>query len=156
MAARSRAGSELVIPPPPVRPKRPSLQESLRSIREFANMSDAQLTLLRRSMSRGNYRRGEIVFRQGDAGDSFYVVVGGEAEVAREENDAHAEDGVTRKVLATLKEGACFGERALHKKDVRYASVVATGAHGVQVMSICREDFEALFGSFANYLPDQH
>lgn len=53
----------------------------------------------------------EWVFKQGEAGDSFYIITTGEAEVIRhpEEGDGHHK---THK-LADLGQWSCFGERSL-------------------------------------------
>ena len=57
---------------------------------------------------------GEVVFRQGDVGDRYYVVESGEVEVVG--------DG---RVVATLGPGEGFGEIALLRRTRRTATVVA-------------------------------
>lgn len=61
---------------------------------------------------------GELAVREGERGDSLYVVVRGQLEVAREV------DGRLRR-LARLREGAFFGEMALLTGTPRAASVRA-------------------------------
>lgn len=65
-------------------------------------------------------KRGAAVLRQGDPGHSFFIAARGALEVLRE-----AEDG-TRAQLATLHEGAVFGEMALFSKSPRGAHVNTT------------------------------
>ncbi|HEX5655643.1 MAG TPA: cyclic nucleotide-binding domain-containing protein [Polyangiales bacterium] len=67
------------------------------------------VTLVRR-------RAGETVLTQGEAGDSFFMVARGDLEVVRE-------SGGTRTPLATLHEGALFGEMALWNRTPRTAFV---------------------------------
>lgn len=60
----------------------------------------------------------EAVFRQGDMGDSFYVVLSGEFTVQRRSNGHSVE-------LARLAAGSCFGEMALVGHHTRSATVRA-------------------------------
>lgn len=79
------------------------------------NLSEQQLWQLARTMGEGRYRKGEVVFRQGDPGDFFYVVREGQFACV---NDAGVQ-------LAAVGPGGCFGELALLKRDARAATVVA-------------------------------
>ena len=63
-------------------------------------------------------QQGERVITQGDEGTSFFLIARGEFEVAREAGD-------TRTALATLGEGAVFGEMALVARSPRTAHVTA-------------------------------
>jgi CRP-like cAMP-binding protein len=62
----------------------------------------------------------EILFRQGDAGDTLYVVESGEVV-------AYVE-GPPRRPLARLGDGAVFGEMALLTDQPRSATIAAAGA----------------------------
>ncbi len=77
---------------------------------------------------------GKTVIEQGSAGTSFYIVVRGVAEVAK--------DGVH---LAYLRSGAFFGEMALLTSSPRAASVVAHGP--LTVLELSREALGELAGS---------
>ena len=61
---------------------------------------------------------GQVVFRQGDAGDCAYFVQSGEVEVVRD-------DGGCDVVLARLGAGQYFGEMALLSSEPRNATVRA-------------------------------
>jgi uncharacterized protein YhbP (UPF0306 family) len=61
---------------------------------------------------------GEVVIRQGDPADKFFIIVEGKVEVLRED------DGETRK-LAELESGEFFGEIALMRDLARTATVRA-------------------------------
>ena len=79
-------------------------------------------------------------------GDAFYVMVlSGEAAVTRTD-DADGADGAESE-LATLADGACFGERALLKHEPRYATIRAKSK--LRTLCITRATFEAKFGPLA-------
>lgn len=61
---------------------------------------------------------GDVLFRQGDAGDALYVVVSGEVAVIA--------DGPPRVELTRLGESSFFGEIALVTEETRTATVEAT------------------------------
>jgi len=76
------------------------------------------------------YSRGELIVRQGDAGECMYVVQSGKVEVLREEDGREV-------LLAELGEGDFFGEMALFEKEVRSATIRAAG--DVRVLTIDRK-----------------
>jgi len=65
------------------------------------------------------YAAGEIVFEEGELGDSLYVIVEGEVEVLRKNDSGEL------KVLTGLAAPAFFGEMSLIDKEYRSASVRA-------------------------------
>ena len=58
------------------------------------------------------FETGEVIYRQGDAGDRFYIIKEGTVVVSKGE-------GPSLKVLDRLGDKAYFGERALVKTDTR-------------------------------------
>ncbi len=82
-------------------------------------------------------RAGEVVIKQGDVGDFFYVVVKGICRVARE--TPLNKDGVR---LAELKMGDTFGEEALIS-DVKRNATVTMVTDGV-LMRLAKNDFRKL------------
>jgi cAMP-dependent protein kinase regulator len=78
------------------------------------------------------YADEEAVIRQGERGDSFFMIADGDVAVTRDVED---EGGVT---LAQLHSGAVFGEKALVSDDPRHASVIASG--DVDVLEMKRSD----------------
>lgn len=64
------------------------------------------------------YRAGDLLFREGDLGSTFYVVIVGAVDVQKQRDGRPV-------VVASLGVGECFGEMALVRDDVRSASVVA-------------------------------
>ena len=79
------------------------------------------------------YKPGEIIVRQGDAGDCMYVVQSGKVEVIKEKDGKEVR-------LAELVEGDFFGEMALFEKGaVRSATVRPVGE--VRVLSVDKKMF---------------
>jgi len=66
------------------------------------------------------YKDGEIIIKQGESGNSMYVIQSGEVEVLRDNNGGQVQ-------LAVRKTGDFFGEMALFSKEVRSATIRALG-----------------------------
>ncbi len=79
-------------------------------------------------VSHGEVAAGVEVFHQGDAGDRFYVIEDGEADVIG--------DG---RLVRTLRTGECFGEIALLRDTPRTATVRARTT--LQLYMLSRPDF---------------
>ena len=82
-----------------------------------------------------HFEPGDVIFHQGDLGDSVYVIEHGDCDVIKEE------DGAT-KTLAILHAGDYFGEMALLSDKTRNATVQARTA--VEVLLIPKRDFDTL------------
>lgn len=97
---------------------RTSTRQLLRSRPLFASFTDAQLDHLIASARRGRYGRGEAIIEQGQAGDSMFILLHGDADV---QVAAHGHS--TR--VAGLRLGDCFGEMSLLNGEPRSATVLA-------------------------------
>jgi NADH dehydrogenase len=86
-------------------------------------------------IQRQHFEAGDIVFQQGDLGDSVYVIEEGECHVLQQK------DGATN-LLATLKAGDYFGEMALLSDQSRNATIQARTA--MNVLIIPKADFDKL------------
>jgi rhodanese-related sulfurtransferase len=82
----------------------------------FANMPPAHIESLLASFGRQAVKSGEVVVRQHEPGDYYYVIERGRALVTREVAGARIE-------LAELKAGDAFGEEALIAETSRNATV---------------------------------
>ncbi len=85
------------------------------------------------------FETGQMVCREGDRGESLYVITEGEVEVLKTV-PGHGERPVRR-----LRAGECFGEIALVSDRPRTASVRALT--GTNVLAVDREAFQALFAT---------
>lgn len=90
----------------------------LRRVKIFANMSDAELARFVEYMELKSVRQFSEVVRQGEPGDSMYMVLEGEVRVRLMINDRET-------ILATLLAGEFFGEISLFDHGPRSADVVA-------------------------------
>jgi CRP-like cAMP-binding protein len=84
----------------------------------FSCLDTDQLAMLAGGARRIRFGRGERIIRQGDAGDSMFILSHGTAEVLAEK------EGRSWPV-ATLSAGDCFGEISLLTGEPRSATVVA-------------------------------
>ncbi|HMQ16562.1 MAG TPA: FAD-dependent oxidoreductase [Phycisphaerae bacterium] len=90
-------------------------------------------------LGRAHYKAGEVIIRQGEIGDRFYIIESGEVEVVRT-----GPDGAEQR-LATRKAGESFGEVALLRGMPRTATVRCLSP--VNVITFNRDDFRTLVGS---------
>ncbi|MDP9242622.1 MAG: MFS transporter [Actinomycetota bacterium] len=112
----------------------PIALEFLRRIPIFAPLPAPSIERIAANLIAVSADAGDVIIRQGDAGDRFYVVVEGEAEVRT--------DG---RFTATLGSGSYFGEIALLKDVPRTATVAARSA--MRLLALERAPFlEAVTG----------
>lgn len=110
---------------------------NLLQTKAFHKIPPANIQAIFMRMQRVDYRTGEIVIKQGDEGDYFYVVVKGRCAVTRE--TPLNRDGIK---LAELGIGDTFGEEALISDAKRNASVAMT-TEGT-LMRLAKQDFRTL------------
>jgi CRP-like cAMP-binding protein/rhodanese-related sulfurtransferase len=110
---------------------------ALLQTKAFHKVPPANIQAVFMRMQRMDYRRGEVIIRQGDAGDYFYVVVKGTCSVTRD--TPLNKEGVR---LAELKMGDSFGEEALISEAKRNATV--TMLTDGCLMRLGKEDFKSL------------
>lgn len=94
----------------------------------FHGIDDDELTRIALTMTRRRYRRDEVIFHEGDPGDSLQVVVEGQVKITRES----AEGGEA--IVALLSPGESFGELVLLDGAPRSATATAMEATETMVM----------------------
>jgi putative ABC transport system ATP-binding protein len=97
-----------------------------------------QLTMAAAGLEPRGYAPGQIVVRQGDAADHFYIITRGEAEVLL------AHPGGNDILVNRLHAGQYFGEIALVRRVPRTATVRAGAAEGLDVMVLNGDAFRSL------------
>ncbi len=110
---------------------------ALRQVDFLAELDDTELGMLRSDVREAVFGRDEIICREGDAGDAFFVLRRGIVEVV-----ARGANGQETHV-ADLGAPAFFGEMALLTGEPRSATVRAKG--DAELLIVERAGFEALF-----------
>lgn len=116
-----------------------ALETHIRSVPVFATMPPDFIAYLRDRVELIRYSPGEVVVRQGDAADAFYLVRMGFLKVS----ERHPGGDV---VLTYLGRGSYFGEMGLLGGGVRTAT--CTALDHVDVVRIAGEDFHLMLSRF--------
>jgi len=88
--------------------------KNLRKIPFFSKFTDDQLNAMQPYLNEVHLDKNEFLFKDGDAGKTFFVIVSGEVEILSQETH-----------LATLRKGEFFGEMAFLGKCARTTSARA-------------------------------
>lgn len=115
----------------------PEIVRELRQVDFLRALNEEELRVLAASVSLESFGRGEVLVREGEPGDAFYVIRRGTVEVL-----ARAEDGRTVHIR-DLTRPAFFGEMALMTGEPRNATVRAVS--DVEVLRMDRDGFTHLF-----------
>jgi len=99
----------------------------------FQFLPEEHFEKLRALLQEENYEFGDLLVRQGEPADAFYVLVSGRARVVKSDQNGN------EIVLATLKPGDSFGESALTEGGTRTATVRCSTA--VEALRLDRDDF---------------
>jgi CRP-like cAMP-binding protein len=110
---------------------------TLLQTKSFHRIPPANIQAIFLRMQRVPYREGEVVIKQGDEGDYFYVIVSGKCIVTRE--TPLNKEGIK---LAELTVGDTFGEEALIAEAKRNATITML-TDGV-LMRLAKQDFREL------------
>ncbi|MCJ8746973.1 hypothetical protein PDJAM_G00147970 [Pangasius djambal] len=114
----------------------------LRSVSLLANLPEDKLTKIVDCLEVEYYDKGDYVIREGEEGNTFYIIANGKIKVTQSTKD-HKEP----QVINTLQKGDYFGEKALISDDVRSANIIAD-EDGVECLVIDRETFTQTVGTF--------
>ncbi len=110
---------------------------TLLQTKAFHKVPPANIQAIFMRLQRMDYRAGEVVIKQGDQGDFFYIIVKGTCVVTRE--TPLNKEGIK---LAELKMADTFGEEALISDAKRNASV--TMLTDGTLMRLGKDDFRKL------------
>lgn len=112
----------------------------LEQIEFFRDLNPRELEQISNITVGQAYKRGEIIFRQGDFSRDFYFIKTGQVEISVKDflNE--------RKVLSILKNGDFFGEMALFDKESS-RSATAQAAQNCVLLRIPGSDFEGLLNN---------
>ena len=93
------------------------IDEKLAVLQE-KGLSSSELRLLAGFSQEQRYRRGDAIFREGDAGDTLYIILDGQVRISKYIS------GVGEEALAILDRGEFFGEMALVDGSPRSADAI--------------------------------
>lgn len=113
-----------------------TLRDPLRGVAIFGNLEDGELDRVAEVCRTAEFRSGEYVFREGEAGNRLYLILEGEVRISRQV------PGSGEEALAVLKAGSLFGEMAVFDRSERSTDAIANGP--VKCLTISRPDFELL------------
>jgi CRP-like cAMP-binding protein len=114
--------------------------DALRRCRLFARVDDESLAICAASLRVRRYRKNEVIFHQGDPGDSLYIVEAGSVKIV-----LPSPEGDEGAIIATLGRGEFFGELAL--LDGAPHSATAVAMESTQTLALRRETFDQLIES---------
>ena len=100
-----------------------SVRDFIRHLPSFAEFTEQQLGLVESSAVFHSYKTGDILCKQGEEGDYFYVIHEGRVEVLIQDNSTLFSQGDLGMVVSSLTSGYSFGERALMTRETRAATV---------------------------------
>lgn len=95
--------------------------EKLQKVPLLSKLTRNELSVLSECLTERTFEPGEWVFREGDDGESFYIITAGNCSVIKEYRNSKQ----PMKEIARLGPGQYFGERALLCQDPRTATIAA-------------------------------
>lgn len=115
----------------------------LRQVEILSSLSERQLALLAGVLHAVTFETNERIIRQGDVGDTFYIVEEGHVTCRMDDRNEPTE-------IASFGPGDYFGEMALLSDMPRNASVYAKGP--VKCLMLGRQEFDTMLGPLTNVL----
>ncbi len=119
--------------------RRRALDDHLRSVPMFATLTPEFIETLRDRVELIRYNKGDVIVRQGDIADAFYLVRIGFVKVTEQHSDGEL-------VLAYLGRGGYFGEMGLLGEGRRTATCSALDH--VEVVRFHADDFHRMMTEF--------
>jgi len=109
-----------------------SIVDFLKSISIFKDLKTNEILRLERTLHKRHYRKGEIIFNEGEPGAALYIIKEGEVDVAIN----YDSDPI---ILTKLSSSMFFGEIALFDETARSATVVASKE--CEIVALSKPDF---------------
>jgi CRP-like cAMP-binding protein/ribonuclease BN (tRNA processing enzyme) len=109
------------------------IRPALLHVTLFSQLTPSLLNWVIEKSHEEYFRPGEVIIREGDIGDRFYIIVDGKVDVTLKDEPVK---------VATLGKGDCFGEMALLTQRRRTATV--TAASIVQLFSFTEDTLQEL------------
>lgn len=110
--------------------------EGLQHSPTFSTLSANKLTAVLMKLEEQLADTGDVIIRQKDPGDYFYIIKSGSCTVSQRTAPGQVQ------IVAQLREGDSFGEAALVSGEARNASIVADGP--TVLLRLAKNDFDQL------------
>ena len=127
-----------------------TLIKVLANVPILQTLDHSHLQRLADKLTQVHYNDGHYIIKQGEVGDTFYVIRSGKVRVTKNNKE---EDGGKEETIVHLTENQYFGERALLVGDKRAANVIADGR--VDLLYIGREAFEEILGPLQSLIDEE-
>lgn len=114
----------------------------LKQVPNFIKKDEELIQQIGNLLRKEFFNANEVIVRQGDRGDKFYIIKTGTVTVSKN----------GKGIIGILERGQFFGERALLEEDCRQATVTAN-APGVECLTLAREEFLQHFLDFEKSEP---
>ena len=108
----------------------------LKNIYLFKELTNKELEKILKIANVEKYPANHVIFREGDAGDKFYVILKGKIRISKQV------EGIGEEALAVLGAGSFFGEMSPIDDFPRSADSITN--EPVELLTIKKEDFENL------------
>jgi len=121
------------------RTRREKYEQFLTKVKILESMEPYERSVLSDAFVEEHFKQGEVIIKQGEEGNKFYLVEEGElvATIAMANNEEAKE-------VMHYKAGDYFGERALLRNEPRAANVIAKS--DCTLVSVDRHSFKRLMG----------
>ena len=110
----------------------------------FKALDDESAAALQAQMSRSRMERGDVLFREGDRGDTLYVIAEGKIKLGRTSPDGR------ENLVAILGPGEMFGELSLFDPGPR--TMTATAIAETQLLGLGNDSLTGLLSALAQRL----
>ncbi|MBI3468260.1 MAG: cyclic nucleotide-binding domain-containing protein, partial [Planctomycetes bacterium] len=112
-----------------------AIAEFLRKIPLFSELTPGTLATVADQMSWEEHQPGQVIVRQGDEGDKFYLIRSGAVEV-------RITGAAGERSVAVLRDGDFFGEKALVSGEPRNATIIAKEL--TEVYTLGKDEFRSI------------
>lgn len=117
--------------------------ETLERVPLLSKLEEAQRVQLADALAPRKYDVGDLVTKEGEPGDEFFILESGEAEAIK-----HGQ------LVMSYKDGDFFGELALLRNQPRAATVRITGEEPAVCLVLHQSAFVRLLGPLENLMPN--
>ncbi|XP_066137906.1 cGMP-dependent protein kinase, isozyme 2 forms cD4/T1/T3A/T3B isoform X2 [Euwallacea fornicatus] len=114
----------------------------LKSVPIFKDLPEETLIKISDVLEECYYANGDYIIRQGNRGDTFFIISKGKVKVTIKKKDSTEE-----KFIRALTKGDFFGEKALHGDDLRTANIIVDDLEGVTCLVIDRDTYLQLISN---------